>query len=367
MSKLLFITYKRWGGVMEGGGQGAKKNYDALCSLVGAENVTPYYVHDDDKKRSLKSYIEGVLYMPFGYYFGITPHRVQSIVRMAQEYAYVFIDRSLFGIIAKKLKEQNYAGKIITYYHNIEAVYMDAKISKHLPFRNILIGCADINDRWGCQYSDKVVALNERDNAELVKRYGRGADVLIPVALKDQIEWQPDTTIQTGKRPKCLSIGAYFGPNNEGILWFVENVLPKVEVEYKIVGKGMGQLKKDEPELLKDIEVVPDAPSLAPYLEEADVMILPIFAGSGMKVKTCECLMYGKNIFGTNETFEGYEVDYKKVGGLCNTAEEFVEALQDMASNPRPRWNSYSRKVFEEKYSLQAQIIRFKQLIQETE
>ena len=28
-----------------------------------------------------------------------------------------------------------------------------------------------------------------------------------------------------------------------------------------------------------------------------------------MKVKTCEALMYGKNILGTTETFEGYELD----------------------------------------------------------
>jgi hypothetical protein len=36
-----------------------------------------------------------------------------------------------------------------------------------------------------------------------------------------------------------------------------------------------------------------------------------------MKVKTCESLMFGKNIFATTEAFEGYELDYDKVGALC--------------------------------------------------
>ena len=127
----------------------------------------------------------------------------------------------------------------------------------------------------------------------------------------------------------------------------------------------MVQLKKDYPELLKDIEVVSDAPSLEPYFLEADVMVLPIFSGSGMKVKTCESLMYGKNILGTNETFEGYEVDYKQVGGLCNTAEDFIVALQELATNPRPRWNAYSRNAFVTHYSLEAQKEMFKRFMEE--
>ena len=361
--KLLFITYKRLGSVMEGGGQGALKNYNALCAAVWSENVTPYYVHDDDKKRSLLSYIEGVLFTPFGYYFGLSPRKVKNIVRMALQYDIVFIDRSLFCIIAKKLKENNYKGKIITYYHNIEAVYIDAKVGKRLPLRNVLIHCADQNDRWGCEFSDVVIALNERDNKELHRRYSREADLLIPVALNDQIAMPKDTTIVTAKRPKCLSIGAYFAPNNEGILWFVKQVLPFVNVEYKIVGKGMGRLKQEHPDELKDIEVVSDAPSLAPYFEEADIMILPIFAGSGMKVKTCESLMYGKNIIATDEALEGYDVEDGVSAWRCNTAEEFIACINEFATHPRPRFNQAARQCFLENYSLDSVEKKYKELL----
>lgn len=40
-------------------------------------------------------------------------------------------------------------------------------------------------------------------------------------------------------------------------------------------------------------------------------MVMPIFSGSGMKVKTAEALMYGKFLIGTKEAFEGYEIDEK--------------------------------------------------------
>ena len=166
----------------------------------------------------------------------------------------------------------------------------------------------------------------------------------------------------TTSQPLCLFLGAYFPPNNEGIVWFVKNVLPHVNIRMKVVGKGMARLKAEEP-TLKDIEVISDAPDLLPYFEEADIMILPIFKGSGMKVKTCESLMYGKNIIATDEAFVGYDVDYDKVGGKCNTAEEFIARIKEFEKNPRPRFNAYSRQMFLEKYSEEGVVEKFRKVL----
>lgn len=351
--KVFFITYKKSANILEGGGQGAKKNYDMICAEVGPENVTCYYVHDENKKAGLLDYVCGAFFTLFNYYYGLTPKRVKEIVRLSHNYDEVFIDRTLFGIIAKKLKESGYKGKIISYFHNVEKLYFDAKLPSKLPFRNIMIRCADVNDRYCCDYSDIIVTLNERDRNVIAESYGRKADYLVPVALPDRLGEEPGKNIMTSSTPLCLFLGAYFGPNNEGILWFVENVLPKVNIRMRIVGKGMAKLKAEN-DILKDIEVLSDVPDLAPYLNEADVMVLPIFSGSGMKVKTCESFMYGKNVIATSEAFEGYEVDYDKVGGKCDTADEFVRKLKEFESSPRPRFNVYSRQMYLEKYSNEA-------------
>lgn len=80
-------------------------------------------------------------------------------------------------------------------------------------------------------------------------------------------------------------------------------------------------------------------------------MVLPIFKGSGMKVKTCESLMYGKNIIGTPEAFEGYDLQHDRVGAVCADAAQFIQAIQSFVATPRPRFNAYSRSVFLEHYS----------------
>lgn len=343
---------------MEGGGQCSARNFSLVTKVLGAENVDSYYIHEDDKKRSLRSYVQGVFYTPMGYFFGLTPARCREITQLAKSYDVVFIDRSVFGILARHLKQGGYQGQIITHFHNIERIYFDAKLSRHLPFRSMLLACVEKNDRLACQYADRLIALNDRDSRVLDAEYHRPADVIVPITLPDKLPASRQDTISspsdtTSKRLRCLFLGSYFAANNEGILWFVRNVLPYVDVEVKIVGKGMARLKAESPEL-SDIEVVSDAPDLRPYLDWADAMVLPIFSGSGMKVKTCESLMNGKNIIGTPEAFEGYDVDYDRVGGCCQSAEDFIRCINNFAENPRPRWNAYSRQMYLEKYSDQA-------------
>lgn len=359
--KILFIRYKKSKNILEGGEQGSQKNYNVLSQLVGEDNITTYYIHDENLKKSVVDYAKGALFFPFNYYFGLTPKRVNEIVHLAQSYDVVFIDRSVFGIVAKRLKETGYKGRIISFFHNVEVPYFEAKLGNK-PGKSILLKCIDHNDRYACHYSDKTIALNPRDDDELFARYGKRADVLIPVAFKDKYQRNQYSEETTGTQPLCLFLGAYFPPNNEGIVWFVQNVLPHVNIRMKVVGKGMARLKAEEP-LLKDIEVISDAPELLPYFEKADIMVLPIFKGSGMKVKTCESLMYGKNIIATDEAFEGYEVDYDRVGGKCNTAEAFIARIKDFETTPRPRFNAYSRQMFLEKYSEEAVVEKFREVL----
>ncbi len=362
MTKVLFIRYKKNNGILDGGEQVTEMHYNALTKLAGKENVVTFYVHSQDKKRSLLDYLRGVLFFPFNYHFGLTPKKVKCICQSAQEHDVVFIDRSVFGIIAKKLKNSGYKGRIITFFHNVEALYFDAKISKHTPFRSVIIKSADHNDAYSCRYADKIIALNKRDDGLLFERYKRHADVLIPIVFRDRFKPEYKSDALTNTKLECLFIGSNFAPNNEGLLWFVKNVLPRVEINFKVVGKGMEQLQEVEP-LLRDIEVIGSVPDLTPYIAEADIMILPIFKGSGMKVKTCESLMFGKNILGTDEAFEGYDADYDRIGGKCNTADDFVEKFNDFIAVPRPKFNAYSRQLYLEKYAEPTMVERMRETI----
>lgn len=360
--KILIIRYKKSGKVLEGGEQCSSKNHSCLSQIAGPENVETYYIHDETRRRSLMEYLKGAWYFPQGYFFGLTPSRIKEIISRAQSFDVVFIDRSIFGILALKLKQSGYKGRIIGFYHNVEVLYFNAKLSPTYPMRNLVLGCVNKNDRWTSQYCDRIIALNSRDDSEIFNRYNRHADQLVPIAFSDSYKLERYTSELTSSKPLCMFLGAYFPANVEGIEWFVRNVKPHVDIRMQIVGKGMEKIR-NESWITSDIEVVANAPDLRPLFEQADIMVLPIFKGSGMKVKTCESLMYGKNIVATPEAWEGYELDCSKAGGNCETAQQFIDCINGFSVNPRPRFNAYSRHVFLEKYSEESVVDKFRSVL----
>lgn len=364
MKRVLFIWFKHYDSILEGGGLANMRNYTTAQQIFGEKNVDSYYIHQDGERISLLHKIRSAFLFLFSYHNGLTPQKVREIVSLANNYDYIFLNTTVFGLIAKRLKEAGYQGRIIAHFHNIESQYYDCLLPKHMPFRRAIIHSAYRNDGYCCQYADRIISLNERDSKLLHQMYGRSADAIIPITLPDRYaHGMPDKEQLTNKRPTCMFLGSNFTANAEGVLWFVREVLPHVDIQFKVVGKGMASLQQQHV-CLKDIEIISDVPSLTPYLEETDFMILPIFSGSGMKVKTCEALMYGKNILGTDETFEGYELDDQQVGARCNTASEYIEAIQHFSNHPIPRFNQYCREIYLAKYSPNVAIKYYKTIFE---
>ena len=134
--------------------------------------------------------------------------------------------------------------------------------------------------------------------------------------------------------------------------------MPRVKARLVVVGKGMdalaGELSRE------NIEVHGFVDDLDAFYYRADIMVLPIFSGGGMKTKTAEAMMFGKTIFGTAESFIGYDLDHDKAGALCGTADEFVAAIgRFSASRPSKKFNEYTRSQFLDKYENRGSLERF--------
>ena len=328
-------------------------------------NVDIYYIHDENRKKSPLEYVKALWYFPKNYYYGLTPKRVAEIVTISKEYDIVWIDRSIFGILAKSLKNSGYKGKIVVFFHNIEPNYFNVKLPKHLPLRNIIINCVKANDKYSCDFADTTVALTSRDSKDIESLYNRRIDFIAPIVMRDEYIDDTDKTLPISNPPLCTILAAYFKPNNEGIHWFIENVYNHIPIRLRIVGKGMEKLR-DESWMPDSVDIRSNVPDISPYMKEADIMILPIFEGSGMKVKTCESLMYGKNILATPEAWVGYDLDYNQAGAYCETAEDFINAIKKTIGNIQStRFNAYSRSAFLKSYSTESLREKFKDIISE--
>lgn len=355
--KVLFVTTNNIHDI-NGGAKASLRNLECLRDIYGKENVETCYIlqnigHKTILKRS-KSFIDRVITKKI--FASFSKLQIQP-----DAYDLLFIDSSLFGYQIKKLKRSQYKGKIVSFFHNCEAdykaiFYKDGKTIGNRLYLNAIRK----NEQLTIRHADACVFINERDMKRVSEIYGIQPKMgtVITMTMKDRYREYP--LLKTdGNIPIYTILGSYFKPNVDGIKWFVTNVLPYVNIKLRVVGKNMHLLRNDID--CSGIEIFSNVPDLDLYMIESDYMLYPIFEGSGMKIKTCEALMWGKNIVGTSEAFSGYDItDYSKIGACCETAEEFIVAISTLRM---PRFNGYSRGIYQENYSYSKSVDAYRQLL----
>lgn len=289
-------------------------------------------------------------------FYGISLNEKKHIMKVLekQKYDFCFIASSLVGCLVKDLKSVYPELKIIVFFHNVEYIYYKQLAEQSGLYKLILAFLARYNEKLSIKWADKIISLNQRDTENILKIYRRNVDLIIPTSFKNSyLEKYDEKKYINKKNKKILFVGSNFYANFHGIEWFIKNVLPYLNnVTLNIVGKGTEEWRKNFNDV-KNLKIIGAVEDLKLYYLEADIVVLPIFLGSGMKTKTAEALMYGKYIYGTNEAFEGYEFDYDKIGGLCNSKEDFIEKINAHFKLIINNYNNYSRKIFLEKYDTQ--------------
>lgn len=232
---------------------------------------------------------------------------------------------------------RKYSGaKIVYRAHNIEHEIWErtAAMSKgwvRIYFRNLAKRIKKFEMKWLNQY-DLLVPITERDGKILddlgntkpkfVSQTGIDSSVLIPNSKKL-------------KHPTLFHIGSLeWTPNQEGLLWFLEHCWPAVqqklpELKFYIAGRNAPawfQKKLDLPNIIFEGEV-PDAYD---FINSKSIMVVPLFSGSGMRIKIIEGMALGKPIVTTSVGTEGISTTDGENIVIAETPEEFIESISKL-------------------------------------
>ncbi|MES2779889.1 MAG: glycosyltransferase family 4 protein [Bacteroidota bacterium] len=145
-------------------------------------------------------------------------------------------------------------------------------------------------------------------------------------------------------------------PNIEAMEWFVQKVWPRIEQEYPdatffMAGKQMPAfLQNYQDERLLVVGTVEDAVT---FMLTKQIMVVPLFSGSGIRVKILEGMALGKAIVATSLGAQGIACDHGKNILIANTADEFYQCIGQLLNNPVlcETLGNEARKLVEEKYS----------------
>lgn len=372
--KLLFVSSRNISANKNGAYRVASRNLKNISEILDKENVITYSV---DKKSRLKFLLNLFLFKRIE---DISLNDEKNILKLVhqEKIEVIFLDTSNYGYLSKKLKKENPNLKIIIFCHDITFQLfnsiLDLKgngiLNKIRAIKNrILLKIVYKNESYSFKNSDKILTLTKRDKNLLKEIYGYETNEIIPVTFDNKKSEKKIELEKNKEKFIILFVGiANFSPNIEAINFFIRDVLPYIDAKFLIIGKDMEIHKEKYEKINKKVLVVGTVESVEQYYRKADCVVAPIFSGGGMKVKTAEALMYGKTIFGTKEAFEGYELDYEKVGGICNTADEFIYKINEYKKKFNGlKENSYSKIVFNNKYSYEASKKLFKKVLKELE
>ena len=208
---------------------------------------------------------------------------------------------------------------------------------------------------------DKVVVLSKEDEDTLISISNTSTEKYIRIPIPIEINHIKTNSLKSKNHYNILFLGTLsWFPNSQGIDWFIKKVVPlldKESFEYTlyIVGKDPSDELKEISKMRDDIIVTGFVDDVNEYIDLCDFMVVPLFIGSGMRVKILEAM--GKNIpvISTTIGCEGIEVEDKESILIANDELEFIESIKeisDIETYEKIRLNA--KKLFEEKYSVTA-------------
>ena len=182
---------------------------------------------------------------------------------------------------------------------------------------------------------DILIPITARDG-EILDSLGNVKDKQVSQTGIDSSTVVPDTSKL--EFPSLFHIGSLeWAPNQEGLLWFLENCWTRIhnkypDLRFHVAGRNAPQCLIDK---LNVDGVVFEGEVADAYLfmNSKAIMIVPLFSGSGMRIKIIEGMALGKSIVSTSIGAEGIDVTDGENVLLANDASGFVEAVFSLLEN----------------------------------
>jgi glycosyltransferase involved in cell wall biosynthesis len=181
---------------------------------------------------------------------------------------------------------------------------------------------------------DLLIPISQRDGEKLKELNPLLEQITVPTGI-DLMRY-PSNNSESNRN--IFFIGALdWAPNQEGLLWFINEVIPHLEkaddpVTVHIAGRNAPKdfIPKINHRLIKYYGEVADAKL---FMSNFGVMAVPLLSGSGIRIKILEGMALGKCIVSTEIGIEGIPALDRKHLLLANEGKEFAESLLKILDN----------------------------------
>ncbi|GAB4447599.1 MAG: hypothetical protein OHK0036_02050 [Bacteroidia bacterium] len=248
---------------------------------------------------------------------------------------------SIFSAVYLPIIKKYSQAKIVLSAHNVEYQIWErlAREEKNLLkkwYLQIQSKRLKIFEEQVLKNADGITAVTELDKQHILQWIGNKPIVVTPNGMNiKNFEVAP---FEQQKVNTLFYLGSLdWMPNQQGVVWFLDKVWPKVlqqnsNVQLIIAGKKIPDWLKNRKE--KNVRYYSDVPDTRELYHQYAIMIVPLLAGSGIRVRIIEGMAYGKCIVSTSIGAEGVPYTDKKNIVIADQPDDFANAIIHLIQHP---------------------------------
>ncbi|MCK5028439.1 MAG: glycosyltransferase family 4 protein [Bacteroidales bacterium] len=233
--------------------------------------------------------------------------------------------------------KSGYKGNIVYRPHNLEYKIWESNskessnILKKIYFKVLSNKLRKFEQRFLNLY-DYILPISDKDAVDFEKE-GNIKPVLVSPYGFDTIALAKAEKNDTKSGTKQINyIGALdWIPNQEGIIWFTEKCMPLIvkeipNIELHIAGRNapkwfIKKLKR------KNINFIGEVENAYEFIQNPGPIIVPLFSGSGMRIKIIEAMAFKKTVIATPIAAEGINYENNVNIVIANNPESFANSI----------------------------------------
>lgn len=294
----------------------------------------------------------------------------QKLEALLQEESFdVVIFENLFTSGFINIIEQHRPKTVIYRAHNVEWQIWQKLALRHSGIRKLylkkLAASFKKAEEKFIKKMNKIAAITSHDAT-----YFRTVNPLAQVVnLPVGIDPDPEIpTIDLVNSPTLYHLGSMeWLPNRDGLAWFIEEVWPQVLSEVPtaklhIAGRN---LNTDDPEFKgPGISNHGEIKNAAAFIKQYNICIVPIWSGSGLRIKTLEAMAAGRVVVTTKTGADGIEAQNKTHWFVAETSTEFAGCITEVLKNPETGSNvsAQARQFVADHYAIPQIVLLWKSL-----
>lgn len=260
-------------------------------------------------------------------------------ILQADQYNIIQLEGPYLGYCIPLIRKHSNA-KVVIRAHNIECeiwertALQERNILKKL-YLSILTKRLRKYEKNILQQSDIILPISSRDDEHLKNIDICKPGIVVPVGIDIN---NNDIHYKTSNN-SILYIGALdWMPNQEGILWFINDVWPIIQKKEKnvilhIAGRNAPEWLMKKLSSVKNILFHGEVEDSHDFIKLHGIMIVPLFSGSGMRVKIIEGMGLAKAIVTTPVGCEGIDAENGKHLFITDKAETYAEHVLYLLQN----------------------------------